>query len=53
MKNKGILVIIIIAVAAFLVYNAAYTVDETQQVIITHDTNFCITQCLLIPALYA
>jgi membrane protease subunit HflC len=35
MKNKGILVIIIIAVAAFLVYNAAYTVDETQQVIIT------------------
>jgi membrane protease subunit HflC len=35
MKNKGILVIIILAVAAFLVYNAAYTVDETQQVIIT------------------
>ena len=35
MKNKGILVIIIIAVAAFLVYNAAYTIDETQQVIIT------------------
>ncbi len=35
MKNKGILVIIIIAVAAFLVYNAAYTVDETEQVIIT------------------
>ena len=35
MKNKGILVIIVIAAVAFLVYNAAYTVDETQQVIIT------------------
>ena len=35
MKNKGILVIIVVAAAAFLVYNAAYTVDETQQVIIT------------------
>jgi len=35
MKNKGIIVIVIIAVAAFLVYNAAYSVDETEQVIIT------------------
>ena len=35
MKNKGILIIIVVAAAAFLVYNAAYTVDETQQVIIT------------------
>ena len=35
MKNKGILITIIVAAAAFLVYNAAYTVDETQQVIIT------------------
>jgi len=35
MKNKGILIAIIVAAAAFLVYNAAYTVDETQQVIIT------------------
>jgi membrane protease subunit HflC len=35
MKNKGVIVIIVIAVAAFLVYNAAYTVDETEQVIIT------------------
>jgi membrane protease subunit HflC len=35
MKNKGILIVIVIAAAAFLVYNAAYTVDETQQVIIT------------------
>jgi len=35
MKNKGITIIIIVAAAAFLVYNAAYTVDETQQVIIT------------------
>ncbi len=35
MKNKGIVVIVIIAVAAFLVYNAAYTVNETEQVIIT------------------
>jgi membrane protease subunit HflC len=35
MKNKGILVVIIVAAAAFLVYNAAYTVDETEQVIIT------------------
>jgi membrane protease subunit HflC len=34
MKIKGILVVIIIAVA-FLGYNAAYSVDETQQVIIT------------------
>ncbi len=35
MKNKGIVVIVVIAVAAILVYNAAYTVDETEQVIIT------------------
>ena len=35
MKNKGILIVIIAAAAAFLVYNAAYTVDETEQVIIT------------------
>jgi membrane protease subunit HflC len=35
MKNKGIIIIIIVAVAAFLVYNAAYTVNETEQVIIT------------------
>ncbi len=35
MKNKGIFVVIVIAAAAFLVYNAAYTVDETEQVIIT------------------
>ncbi len=35
MKNKGILIVIIVAAAAFLVYNAAYTVDETEQVIIT------------------
>ena len=35
MKNKGILIIIVVAAAAFLIYNAAYTVDETQQVIIT------------------
>ncbi|MGD8290292.1 MAG: protease modulator HflC [Desulfobacterales bacterium] len=35
MKNKGILIVIIIAAAAFLIYNAAYTIDETEQVIIT------------------
>jgi len=35
MKNKGIFIAIIVAAAAILVYNAAYTVDETQQVIIT------------------
>jgi membrane protease subunit HflC len=35
MKNKGILVAIVVAVVAVLVYNAAYTVDETEQVIIT------------------
>ncbi|MEE4601621.1 MAG: protease modulator HflC [Desulfobacteraceae bacterium] len=35
MKNKGILVVIVVAAAAFLVYNAAYTIDETEQVIIT------------------
>ena len=35
MKNKGILIVIIVAAAAILVYNAAYTIDETEQVIIT------------------
>ena len=35
MKNKGIIIIVAIAVVAILVYNAAYTVDETEQVIIT------------------
>jgi membrane protease subunit HflC len=35
MKNKGILIVIIVAAAAILVYNAAYSVDETEQVIIT------------------
>ena len=35
MKNKGIAIVIVIAVAAILVYNAAYTVDETEQVVIT------------------
>ena len=35
MKNKGILIAIIVAAAIFLVYNAAYKVDETEQVIIT------------------
>jgi modulator of FtsH protease HflC len=35
MKNKGIFVIIAVAVVAILGYNAAYTVDETEQVVIT------------------
>ena len=35
MKNKGILIVVIVAALAILVYNAAYTVDETEQVIIT------------------
>ena len=35
MKNKGIPIIIVVAAAAILVYNAAYTVNETEQVIIT------------------
>jgi len=35
MKNKGLLVGIVVAAAAFLIYNAAYTIDETEQVIIT------------------
>ena len=35
MKNKGILVIVILLVAAVLIYNAAYSVDETEQVIVT------------------
>jgi membrane protease subunit HflC len=34
MKNKGIIIIILIA-AALLVYNAAYIIDETEQVVIT------------------
>jgi membrane protease subunit HflC len=34
MKNKGIIIIAII-VAAFLVYNSAYIVNETEQVVIT------------------
>ncbi|MBT8359171.1 MAG: protease modulator HflC, partial [Deltaproteobacteria bacterium] len=34
MKSKGIIVIILI-IAAVLVYNSAYIVDETEQVIIT------------------
>jgi membrane protease subunit HflC len=34
MKNKGILIIIVL-VAAMLVYNAAYTINETEQVVIT------------------
>jgi len=35
MKNKGILIIVTVAAAAFLAYNAAYIIDETEQVIIT------------------
>jgi membrane protease subunit HflC len=35
MKNKGILIIIVVAAAAIFVYNAAYIIDETEQVIIT------------------
>ena len=35
MKNKGIIITIIVAAAAILVYNAAYIIDETEQVIIT------------------
>ena len=35
MKNKGILIVIVVAAVAFLVYNAAFTVDETEQVVIT------------------
>jgi membrane protease subunit HflC len=34
MKNKG-LIIIVLVVAAVLIYNAAYMVDETQQVVVT------------------
>ena len=34
MKNKGFIIIILLA-AAVLVYNAAYIVDETEQVVIT------------------
>jgi membrane protease subunit HflC len=35
MKNKGIIIIVIVAAAAIFVYNAAYIIDETEQVIIT------------------
>jgi membrane protease subunit HflC len=35
MKNKGIIVIIILVVAAVLIYNAAYIIDETEQAVIT------------------
>jgi membrane protease subunit HflC len=35
MKNKGIIIIIIVAAAAIFVYNAAYIIDETEQVIVT------------------
>ena len=34
MKNKG-LIIVILLVAAVLVYNAAYIIDETEQVVVT------------------
>ncbi|MBT8367714.1 MAG: protease modulator HflC, partial [Deltaproteobacteria bacterium] len=34
MKNKGIIIIVLLA-AAVLVYNAAYIIDETEQVVIT------------------
>ncbi len=34
MKNKGIIIVIIVA-AAVLIYNAAYIVNETEQVVIT------------------
>ncbi len=35
MKNKGILLIIILVVAAVLTYNAAYIIDETEQAVVT------------------
>ena len=35
MKSKGVIVIIILVIAVILVYNSAYVVDETQQVVIT------------------
>ena len=35
MKNKGIFVVIVVVVAAILVYQGAYTVNETEQVVIT------------------
>jgi membrane protease subunit HflC len=35
MKNKGIILIIILVVAAVLIYNAAYIVDETEQAVVT------------------
>ena len=34
MRNKG-LIIVVLVVAAVLIYNAAYIVDETEQVVIT------------------
>ena len=35
MKSKGVIVIIILVIAVILVYNSAYVVDETEQVVIT------------------
>ncbi len=35
MKNKGILILILFVAAVFLVWNAAYTINETEQVVIT------------------
>ena len=35
MKNKGIIIVVIVAAAAIFVYNAAYIIDETEQVIVT------------------
>lgn len=35
MRNKGIFVIIVLVAAAILIYQGAYTVDETEQVVIT------------------
>ena len=34
MRNKGLIIIVLI-VAAFLIYNAAYIVNETEQVVVT------------------
>jgi membrane protease subunit HflC len=35
MKNKSIILIIILVVAAVLIYNAAYIIDETEQAVVT------------------
>ncbi len=35
MKNKGILILILFVAAVFLVWNAAYTINETEQVVVT------------------